>query len=149
MNTGELEEALDSKSLTALTKAIGNVAENLGYQLKPPHTEVLQLNSKEEAEEYTVNFHARLRLHYCKPGEGIVVVVVFNGEALSETPTPLLHDLFYAAVVSQVDVYGYGEKWPGKTLATPREFKEQLEVPTLTVNEIGMDQFLKNLQGVR
>ncbi|HUK28390.1 MAG TPA: hypothetical protein VLV31_08200 [Candidatus Acidoferrales bacterium] len=148
MNTGELEEALETKSLTALTKAIGKVADELGYQLKPPHTELLQLTSKEETEGYSVHFHAQLRLHYCKPQEGIVVAAEFGGDALAETPTPLFHDIFYAAIIEKVELYGYGTRWPGKALPTPREFIEQVEVPAPTINDLGMKDFLRILRGI-
>jgi hypothetical protein len=149
MNIDDLEGALESKSLTELTKAIGRIANTLAYVLKPPHTEVLQLTSKEEGDGYSVHFEARLRLHYCAPEDGLVFTVDFGGDALSDIPSPLLHDLFYAAVVKQVNVYGYGSAWNGKTIATPQEFKQHLEVTSPTVNEIQMEQFLNILQGVR
>jgi hypothetical protein len=149
MNAGELKAALESKSLTAVTKAIGRIAENLGYQLKPPYTEVLHFTSNEEDEDYSVHFEARLRLHYCKPDEGFVFVIEFRGDALSDTPTPLLHDLFYAAVVEVVEVYGYGFQWKGKSVVTPQEFTQQLEVTLPTVNRIELNEFYDILQGVR
>jgi hypothetical protein len=148
MNTDDLKEALESKSLTALTKAIGRVANSLAYALKPPHTEVLQLSSKEESDGYSVRFEARLRLHYSASEDGLVFIIEFGGDALSDTPSPLLHDLFYAAVVRQVNVYGYGSAWMGKTIATPQEFTQHLEVTSPTVNEIEMNEFFDVLQGV-
>ena len=149
MNADDLKEALESKSLTALTKTIRRIANTLGYILKPPHTEVLQLSSKEEDDGYSVHFEALLRLHYCAREGGLVFTVDFGGDALSDTPSPLLHDLFYAADVKQVNVYGYGSPWNGNAIATPQEFKQHLEVTAPTINEIEMQQFFKILQGVR
>ena len=149
MNTDDLKEALESKSLTALTKAIGRIANSLAYGLKPPHTELLQLTSKEEGDGYSTHFEARLHLHYCTRENGLVFKIEFGGDALSDTPSPLLHDLFYAAVVKQVNVYGYGPAWSGKTIATPQEFKQHLEVNSPTVKEIEMKEFFDILQGVR
>jgi hypothetical protein len=149
MNTGDLKEALESKSLTGLTKAIGKVADNLAYRLKPPHTDVLQLTAKQEAEGYSVHFEARLRLHYCSREDGLVFAIEFGGDALSDTPSPLLHDLFFAAVIKQIRVYGYGSAWKGKTIKTPQEFTQHLEVTSPTINELNMKEFCDILQGVR
>jgi hypothetical protein len=38
-----------------------------------------------------------------------VFVIYFDGNAFSEIPTPPIHELFYAAVISAIAVYGYGD----------------------------------------
>jgi len=149
MNTDDLRQALESKSLTALTKAIGRIANSLAYELKPPYTELLQLTSREEGDEYSIHFEARLSLHYRAREDGLVFKIDFGGDTLSDTPSPLLHDLFYAAVVKEVRVYGYGHAWDGKSIATPEEFTQNLEVTSPTVDEIELKDFLDILQGVR
>ena len=140
-DTADLQEALESKSLTRLTKAISKIAEKLGYQLRPPHTDIVSLTAKEEADEYVVHFEVRLQLHYSANNDGLVFTIGFGGDALAETPTPLLHELFYAAVVREFHIYGYGSKWAGKTTPTPREFTENLEVTSHTISEIELGDF--------
>jgi hypothetical protein len=145
-NAADLEEALESKSLTALTKAISIIADRLGYQLKPPHTDVGKITATEEADECHVHFEARLYLHYSAHSDGLVFTIEFGGDAVTETPTPLLYELFYAAVVKEMRVYGYGSKWSGKSIATPQEFRMNLELTSPTINEMELREFLSTLQ---
>ena len=135
----ELESAIRTKSLTAITKALGDIAARLGYQLKLPYTEVLNFRAKEAEERFTVKFTAKLHLHYsslARGDEGLVFAIAFSGEALTDSPTPPIHELFYAATVDSLSIYGYGSKWPGNTIKTPPEYRENLEVTVEYLNQI-------------
>lgn len=148
----ELHEALKSKSLTALTQAISEVADGLAYQLRPPHTEILQLKAQEGGGRFNIHFQARLYLHYSNPGdtpEGLVFTIKFGGDALSDSPSPPIHELFYAGVVESFHVCGYGSIWTGTKIATPLEFRKSLEVPSKTISEIDIDSFYRALSRQR
>ena len=135
----KLKSAIRTKSLTAITKALGDLAERLGYQLKPPYTEVMNFRAKEAEERFTVEFTAKLHLHYsslARADEGLVFVVAFSGEALTDSPTPPIRELFYAATVNSLSMYGYGSRWPGNTIKTPAEYHENLEVAVEYLNQI-------------
>ncbi len=98
----EVEAALKTKSLTALTQALSELCEELAYQLKPPYTEILQFRAQEESERFAVEFNARLYLHYASLGscpEGLVFTISFGGPAIADSPAPPIHELFYAALV--------------------------------------------------
>jgi len=64
MQSDSLREAIERKSLTALTKAISKLADELAYHLKPPYTEIIEFKAKEEDERYNVHFSAISRLSY-------------------------------------------------------------------------------------
>jgi hypothetical protein len=131
-----LQDALQERRLTAVTKALSELTERLAYQLRPPYTEVLHFTAREEDDRYAIEFGAKLHLHYSsleKQNEGLVFTVGFEGEAYADSPNPSLHELFYAAVVNSVSLYAYGTRWKGKSIPTPREFAENLEVRSQTL----------------
>ncbi len=144
-----LRDTVQSKSLPKLTKALSELADELAYQLKPPYTEILRLKAKEEAGRFDVDFAARLHLHYSSLStsqEGLVFTIQFGGETFADSPNPPIHELFYAAVVESIRVYGYGSKWKGRTITTPQEIAKNLEVTSQTLNEITMDDFHRMLE---
>ncbi len=144
----ELAGALESKSLTALTRALNEIADRLGYQLRPPYTEILQLKATEETTQFAIAFQARLYLHYSILGsspEGLVFTIKFGGEALSDSPAPPTHELFYAGLVQSFQVYGYGSRWSGRSIATPEVFRENLEVAPRTIIAVDIDSFYRML----
>ncbi len=151
-DVSELHEALKSKSLTALTQALSEVADGLAYQLRPPFTEILQFKAHEEGGRFNIHFQARLYLHYSNPGgtpEGLVFTIKFGGDALSDSPSPPVHELFYAGIMESFQVCGYGSRWTGTKIATPLAFRKNLEVPSKTIIEIGIDSFYKALSRQR
>jgi hypothetical protein len=148
----ELKEALQTKSLTALTKALSELADVLGYQLRPPHTEILGFKGQEEGEGFALHFEAELHLHYSSLGssqEGLIFAVRFSGDALSDSPALPIHELFYAGVVESFTVYGYGSKWKGRTMMKPPESMKNLEVVAEEISEIDVGRFYQLLLGSR
>ncbi len=148
----ELHEALKSKSLTALTQSLSEVADGLAYRLRLPFTEILQFKAHEEGGRFDIHFQARLHLHYSNPGgnpEGLVFTIKFDGDALSDSPSPPIHELFYAGVVESLQVCGYGSSWTGTKIETPHEFRKNLEVPSKTISEMDIDSFYKVLSRQR
>lgn len=126
-----LQDALQTKRLAAVTKALSELAERLAYQLRPPYTEVLRFIAREEDDRYAIEFAGKLHLHYSsleKQNEGLVFTLEFDGDAYADSPNPSLHELFYAAVVNSVPSYAYGTGWKGNSIPTPPEFAENLEV---------------------
>jgi len=146
----KLKEAIETRSLTALTKAISLLADELGYQLKPPYTELSKLNAKEENDKFALHFEARLYLHHTSIAgkmEGLIFSVQFYGDALSDSPVPPLPDLFYAGVVESLHIFGYGSRWKGTTTQLPHELSSSLEVPPSRVYDLSVDGFLELLGG--
>ncbi|MGA8904893.1 MAG: hypothetical protein WB661_07785 [Candidatus Bathyarchaeia archaeon] len=145
----ELKEAVKAKSLTTLTKALSQFAEALGYQLKPPFTQIIEFKAKEQTAGFALRFEAELGLHYCNltnQQEGLVFVIRFGGSALSDSPSPPIHELFYAGVVRSFHVYGYGGAWKGNAIAAHHEFMRELEVSSKLLNEIDVDSFFRQLE---
>lgn len=137
-----LAEALQSKSLTALTRALSDVADGLGYQLRPPYTEVLHMKATVDATQFAIRFQARLHLHYSNlesTPEGLVFTIEFGGEALSDSPAPPTHELFYAGAVQSLKAYGYGSRWKGSSISTPQLFRKNLEVAPRTIRAIDIE----------
>lgn len=62
--------------------------------------------------------------------EGLVFEIYFDGNALS----PLIHGLFYAAVIRAIAVYGYGDNWAGKQIPTSIELEQSLDLHVLNIN---------------
>jgi len=148
--TVKLKEAIETRSLTALTKAISLLADELAYQLRPPYTELSKLNAKEENERFTLHFEAKLYLHYASLAgkeEGLIFQIQFNGDALSDSPVPPLSDLFYAGVVETLHIFGYGSRWKGTVIQLQQELSSNVEVPPTTVYELEADGFLALLEG--
>src|SRR3990172_2660601 len=105
-----LQDALQTKRLAAVTKALSELAERLAYQLRSTYTEVLRFIAREEDDRYAIEFAAKLHLHYSslgKQNEGLVFMVEFERDAYADSPNPSLHELFYAAVVNSVSSYAY------------------------------------------
>jgi hypothetical protein len=147
-NLKKLEEAVRDKSLTPLTKALGELADELGYQLKPPYTEVLNLKAKEEDDRFGVKFTAELHLHYStleRSDEDLIFVVRFGGEAPADSPAPPIDQLFYAAVVESLTVYGYGSRWQGTILTTPAKYRENLEVTADRLSRIELADLYRSM----
>lgn len=144
----ELKEALQAKSVTALTKALSELAAELAYELKPPYTEILEFKAKEENDMFAVHFQAELDLHYsnlASQQEGLVFVIQFGGDAFSDSPTPPIHELFYAGVVESFSIYGYGSRWKGTAITADQKFMRNLEVSSKTLNDIDGDRFFQLL----
>jgi hypothetical protein len=145
----EFEKALESKSPTGLTKALSRIADELGYQLKPPYTEIRDFRARERSGRFSVKFDAKLHLHYstlasCR--EGLLFIIQFGGKALSDTPNPPADELFYAGVVKSVRVYGYGTKWAGRAVTVAQEIMNNLEVPLKKLVNVGPHHFIQQLQ---
>jgi hypothetical protein len=145
----KLKEALTAKSLTALTKAISELAEQMAYQLRPPFTEMLAFKAKEKQDRFVIHFGAVLHLHYASLAwkkEGLIFRIRFQGDALSDTPHPALPDLFYAGVIESLEIFGYGDSWKGRERQLEPELSKQLEVPSTMVNELDLDRFYELLE---
>lgn len=139
--SGKLREAVQNKSLGDLTKALGELADRLAYQLKPPFTEVERFTSREEAGLFSIQFDGQLGLHYASlehQDEGLVFNVKFNGSAFADSPTRPIDELFYAAAIESISVFGYGPRWKGETIATPKKFSDNVEVTAKTLSKVAM-----------
>jgi len=144
----KLRVALQSRELNSITRALREFSEKLGYQLKPPYTEVLHLEAEEEGNRFAIQFSANLYLHYSKiptGNEGLVFTLGFSGEAYSDSPNPPVDELFGAGVADSLSVCAYGSKWSGETIATPDLFAKNLEVASPTLMRISMDELLKRI----
>jgi hypothetical protein len=146
LNSPNLKEALQSKSLTRLTKAISASADGLAYQLKPPYTEILEFKAKEGDGRVHVHFAAILHLHYAslqRRGEGLVFTIKFGGEALSDLPSPPIDELFYAAAVQSLHISGYGARRTGESTNVSKEMAENLELPSTRLRSLTLEDFRK------
>jgi len=135
--------------VSSVTHALGEVAEKLSYQLKPPYTELIQLKANQEGSRFAIQFSAKLHLHYSSlhtQDEGLVFTLQFSGEAYADSPSPPVDELFAAGVVDSLLVYSYGTNWPGQTISTPDQLARSLEVKSRTLNRISIDDFLKSLE---
>ena len=142
--TSDIKVALHGKSLTNLTKVLAEVAEELAYQLKPPYTEVKRYKASEEADNFAIDFSASLYLHYFSlttNSEGLVFVVDFRGNAIAESPSPPIHELFYAARVERLRIYGYGGRWRGRTIPTNESIARNLEVSSNALDQMELSDF--------
>lgn len=143
-----LEEALQSRILNHVTRALSELAETLAYQLKPPYTEVTQLRAEEDGQRYAIQFSARLHLHYSAiqtQREGLVFTVQFSGGAYADSPNPPVEELFATALVDSFVVFGYGNEWAGEVIPTPEQFAKNLEVSSQTLNQIPTAFFLEKI----
>ncbi len=148
----ELEEALQSRELNRVTRALSELAGKLAYQLKPPYTEVIQLRAEEDGQRYAIRFSARLHLHYSDiqtQSEGLVFTVQFSGDAYADSPNPPIQELFAAALLDSFVVFGYGNEWAGQVVPTPDQFAKNLEVNSLTLNQIPTAVFLEKIAASR
>jgi hypothetical protein len=146
--TAKLMEAVQSRSVSAITKAVADLADEIDFQLKPPYTELKEFKAREEGERFIIRFAAKLCLHYSgfgKRSEGFVLVVEFSGEAFAESPSPPLHELFYAEKAEMLSVYGYGGLWRGEAIATPVEFAKNLEVNSPALVQMNLQDFYRIL----
>jgi hypothetical protein len=147
----EFKQALEDKSLTALTTALRDIADQLGYQLKPPYTQILDFKAMEQSGRFGVHFRAKLYLHYSSLAsqvEGLLFIIQFGGDALSDTPTPPADELFYAGMVESIRVHAYGSKWTGPTITVSQEVSKNLEVPSMPLADIDVDRFVQQLQSM-
>jgi hypothetical protein len=143
----KIQNPLQSRSLTSLTKGLGELADRLRYQLKLPYTELTRLTSKEDGKQFLIEFAGQLSLHYSsleRNDEGLVFQVGFSGIAIADTPTPEVHELFNAAQAESVHAWGYGKRWRGKSIETPKMFRENIEVAAPRLTNIQLDA-LSNL----
>ena len=146
--TANFREQLQTKSLSHLTKSLGEIADALAYQLIPPYTEINHLKAEEESGRYILQFQGNLKLPYQslqRPDEGLIFWIDFAGEAISEEPNTPIHELLYAASVKSMTIYGYGERWPGTIVELPREFLGAIEVPNSALKKVGLDAFFQKL----
>ncbi len=96
-----------------------------------------------------MNFAAKLHLHYSSSQsnhEGLIFTIESNGETLTDSPNPPIHELFYAAVLEGFKVYGYGHGWEGKLISTPGQFTVNLEVTAQTLKEMEIENFYRMLE---
>jgi hypothetical protein len=148
MQSGSFREAIESKSVTTLTNAIGKLAEELAYHLTLPYTEIIEFKSKEQADRYRIHFSAISRLSYSPSktlNEGLVFALDFEGDAISDIPAPPIHELFYAGKITTLKVYGYGDNWVGKRIRTPVELQQSLDLKIANVNFINIEDFCTQL----
>jgi len=148
--SAKFRNAIQTKSLNQLTKTLGEIAELLAFQLKPPYTEIKQLKAQEEDDRYLLQFQGTLRLPYQsleRSDEGLIFYVDFTGEAISDLPNPPIHELLYAASVTSLTIFGYGERWPGEIVEVQREL-DGLEVHGSTVEKVSLDRLLVILDEV-
>lgn len=146
-NIARLKEAVHSGCLTAFTKAVGDLAEEAGFQLRAPYTVIKELKANEEGEGFTVQFTARTCLHYsCSMNEGFVLAVEFSGRAYADSPNPPIHELFNAATIDSILVYGYGRRWKGKNITTPTELAKNLEVTSSELIKMELEEFLQAVE---
>jgi hypothetical protein len=144
--SNRMRVALESRDVNRVTHALSELAKRLAYALKPPYTEIIRLKATEEGNNFTLQFSARLHLHYTSvrnQDEGLVFILQFSGGALADSPNPPVDQLFAAGVIDSVSVYGYGKGWPGDTIPTPNQLSETLEIKSRTLNRISLDDFLK------
>jgi hypothetical protein len=83
-------------------------------------------------------------LHYfslATTSEGLAFTIDFAGNALADSPNPPIHELFYAARVEGLKIYGYGTRWKGRAVPTAEKFAQNLEVTSQTLNEMELDGF--------
>jgi len=148
--SAKFRNAIQTKSLNQLTKTLGEIAELLAFQLKPPYTEIKQLKAQEEDDRYLLQFQGTLRLPYRsleRSDEGLLFYVDFTGEAISDLPNPPIHELLYEASVTSLTIFGYGERWPGEIVEVQREL-DGLEVHGSTVKKVSLDRLLVILDEV-
>ncbi|HKM74783.1 MAG TPA: hypothetical protein VJZ32_00015 [Candidatus Bathyarchaeia archaeon] len=142
----KFRNSIQTKSLNQLTKTLGEVADILAFQLEPPYTEIKRFKAQEEEDDrYFLRFQGTLRLPYQsleRPDEGLIFYVDFAGEAISDLPNPPIHELLYAASVTSLTIFGYGDRWPGEIVKSQRELLNGLEVHSSTVKEIRLDNLL-------
>ena len=62
----QLPNAVQTRRLRTVTKALGELAEQLAYQLRTPYTEILQFKASEKDDRFAIEFSAKLHLHYAK-----------------------------------------------------------------------------------
>jgi len=150
LKSAKLREAVQSRSLTRLTKALSDAADGLGYQLKPPYTEILELRAKQVGGRFQVHFDARLHLHYAslhRERTGLVIMIQFGGEALSDSPSPPVDELFYAAAVHSLQITDYGPRRDQKRTTVSKEIAEHLELPSNNLKPITLESFCKMVDG--
>src|SRR5208282_1611725 len=143
--SAKFRNSIRTKSLNQLTNSLGDVADLLAFQLKPPYTEIKQFKAQEEDDRYFLQFQGILRLPYQsleRPDEGLIFYVDFVGEAMSDLSNPPIHELLYAASVTSLTIFGYGERWPGEIVEAQRESLNGLEVLGSTVKKVKLDSLL-------
>jgi len=143
--SAKFRNSIQTKSLNELTKTLGEVAELLAFQLKSPYTEIKRFKAQEEDDRYFVQFQGTLRLPYQSlecPDEGLIFYVDFAGEAISDLPNPSIHELLYAASVTSLTIFGYGDRWSGEVAEVQREVLNGLEVRDSTVKRVRLDSLL-------
>jgi len=146
LNSAKLREAVQSQSLTRLAKAISEAAEGLGYQLKPPYTEILELRAREVGDSFQVHFDASLHLHYASlqhEREGLIFMIQFGGDAISDSPSPPLDEHFYAAAVQSLQISDYRPRRNQERTTVSREIAEHLELPSDSLEAITFESFCK------
>jgi hypothetical protein len=145
----KFRNSIQTRSLNQLTKALGGVAELLAFQLKSPYTEIKQFKAQEEDDDrYFLQFQGSLKLPYQsleRPDEGLIFCVDFAGEVMSDLPNPPIHELLYAASVTSLTIFGYGDRWPGEIVEARRELLNGLEVHGSTFKKVRLDSLLEVL----
>jgi len=140
--SAKFRNSIQTKSLSQLTKTLGEIADLLAFQLKPPYTEIKQFKAQEEDDRYFLRFQGTLRLPYQsleRPDEGLIFYVDFAGEAMSDVPNPPIYELLYAASVTSLTIFGYDDRWPGESAEAQRDLLNGLEVPDSTVKKVKLD----------
>jgi len=146
--SAKFRDSIQTRSLNQLTKTLGEVAELIAYQLNPPYTEIKQFKAQEEDDRYFLQFQGSLKLLYQsleRPDEGLVFRVDFDGEVMSDLPNPPVHELLYAASVTSLTIFGYGDRWRGEIVEARRESLNGLEVHGSAVKKVTLDSLLEVL----
>lgn len=149
MQIDGFREAIRTKSLSALTKAIGRLTDELSYRLTPAYTEITEFRSKEYDNRYRIHFSAISRLNYEAErtrDEGLIFVIDFGGDAFSDVPNPPTHELFYAGRIRTLKVYGYGDKWTGRKIRTPMKLQKSLDLKIAYLRLINNKAFCEQLK---
>jgi hypothetical protein len=140
-----LKKSIETRKLDSVMRALDGLREQLGYRLRPPYTEVIRLRADEGLQGFEIEFTAVLHLHYSSlpdPDEGLVFSVQFSGALLSDSPSPPVNELFAAGLVDSLAVYGYGGRWKGKPVSTTDELRQRLEIPSLPLSLLSIEDFL-------
>ena len=140
--SAKFRNSIRTKSLNELTKTLGEVAEVLAYQLEPPYTDIKRFRAREEDDRYLLQFQGTLKLPYrslMRSDEGLIFHVDFAAEAISDLPNPPIHELLYAASVTSLTIFGYGDRWHGEV---QREVLNGLEASGSTVKKVRLENLL-------
>jgi hypothetical protein len=130
----KLRESLSTRQVAEATRGLSELSEQLGYHLRPPYTDVMELKAREENERFAIKFRAELSMHYARDhNDGLLFTLQFKGETYADSPNPPIHELFYAGHVDSFVIRGYGARWKGEPATISQTLAENLELPSQEV----------------